>query len=365
MKTWKLLVAAVMALVMLFAVSALAEATPPEVIGPGPGYCTHSKTYEDYLKPTCTTDGHNWVVCANCGEHVSEEVIPATGHHMELAVEVVPATCTEAGREPIYDCTNDGCYYTEGGEVIEAMGHKMIESVPQVDPTCTEEGRTAIYDCAREGCYYTEGGEVIDALGHDVLVWAIKPATCTEPATETGICERCGEEIVVETAPALGHNWVDDEMFPAVAPTCTEDGLTAGQYCDRCWLVKAQEVVPALGHNWVKDEMFPAVAPTCTESGLTAGYYCDQCWLVKEQEVVDPLGHDWGKWVTVKEATETENGVQERTCDRCGATQTREVEWEGTMPETGVVTVPAAVLATMLVLSMGGYVVLKKRAIGE
>ena len=111
--------------------------------------------------------------------------------------------------------------------------------------------------------------------------------------------------------------------------------------------------------------MFPAVAPTCTESGLTDGYYCDQCWLVKEQEVVDPLGHDWGKWVTVKEATETENGVQERTCDRCGATQTREVEWEGTMPETGVVTVPAAVLATMLVLSMGGYVVLKKRAIGE
>ena len=69
---------------------------------------------------TCTTDGVEVRECHACGD-IEKRSIPATGHHMELAVEVVPATCTEAGREPIYDCTNDGCYYTEGGEVIEAM----------------------------------------------------------------------------------------------------------------------------------------------------------------------------------------------------------------------------------------------------
>ena len=48
MKTWKLLLAAMMALVMLFAVSALAEETPTE---PGPG-------------PACTEEDHaalEWV----------------------------------------------------------------------------------------------------------------------------------------------------------------------------------------------------------------------------------------------------------------------------------------------------------------
>ena len=56
------------------------------------------------------------------------------------------------------------------------------------------------------------------------------------------------------------------------------------------------------------------VAPTCTADGLTR-YICD-CGAVEEwrDEAIPAIGHTWGYWKTVKEATETEEGLKERTC---------------------------------------------------
>ncbi|MBQ3300991.1 MAG: hypothetical protein IJH04_02340, partial [Eggerthellaceae bacterium] len=40
---------------------------------------------------------------------------------------------------------------------------------------------------------------------------------------------------------------------------------------------------------------------------------------------VPALGHQWGEWTVVKPATETEEGLEERVCARCGAKETRAI----------------------------------------
>ena len=84
---------------------------------------------------------------------------------------------------------------------------------------------------------------------HTVTVWEVvtKP-TCTQPGTDKGICDVCGEEVTREVE-ATGHAWVPDEEFPAIEPTCTEDGRAAQYYCDMCWLLKGGETIPATGHT--------------------------------------------------------------------------------------------------------------------
>ena len=67
-------------------------------------------------------------------------------------------------------------------------------------------------------------------------------------------------------------------------------------------------------------------------------------------------------WKTIREATEDEPGEQERTCEVCGATQTREVDYQGDMPKTGVFTVPTGWLVAALALSLTGYVALKRKS---
>ena len=63
---------------------------------------------------------------------------------------------------------------------------------------------------------------------------------------------------------------------------------------------------------------------------------------------IEANGHSWSAWKTTKEATEEEDGTQERTCSVCGEKQTRTVAYEGTMPETGVFTLPTALLVSLL-----------------
>jgi hypothetical protein len=81
-----------------------------------------------------------------------------------------------------------------------------------------------------------------------------------------------------------------------------------------------------VAHTEVTDE---AVAPTCTETGLTEGKHCSVCnTVLVAQKTVKANGHSFGEWKTVKEATCTENGEQERTCS-CNEKEQQEI------PSTG------------------------------
>jgi hypothetical protein len=70
------------------------------------------------------------------------------------------------------------------------------------------------------------------------------------------------------------------------------------------------------------------VAATCTEAGsYDMVVYCTVCGeeLSRESFTVDALGHDWGEWEVTTPATCTAEGVETRTCARCGATETRPI----------------------------------------
>ena len=318
-------------------------------------YCPHEETtLINATEATCTVDGYTGdEQCNSCGEIAKQgEVIPATGHTLEVTNEAKAATCTNKGYTGDKACTV--CDYVETGSEIDALGHTE-EVVPGKAATCTETGlkdgkkcsvcgetllaqeeiaalgHTEVVDsavaptCTQIG--YTEGKhcsvcneilvpqEKVAALGHDMIIDAYKAPTCTADGFEEGEhCSRCDEVTVAQVIiPALGHDMVIDAY---VAPTCVLTGLTEGEHCSRCDdMTVAQEVIPALGHEIV---ILESVEATCTTTGLTEGKYCPVCKeTILAQNVVEALGHDMVIDAAVA-ATCTETGLTEGThCSRC------------------------------------------------
>lgn len=66
------------------------------------------------------------------------------------------------------------------------------------------------------------------------------------------------------------------------------------------------------------------VAPNCTEAGYTE-YRC-ACGECRREDEVAAVGHRFGPWETVKEATTTQTGLQERRCSGCEAHEERVIQ---------------------------------------
>lgn len=67
---------------------------------------------------------------------------------------------------------------------------------------------------------------------------------------------------------------------------------------------------------------------TCTSQGAKdVVFSCPACDLElgHSEEVIPSLGHSWGEWSVTKAPTETEPGIETRTCSRCSQTDTRSV----------------------------------------
>lgn len=396
MKTWKLLLAAMMALVMLFAVSALAEggdagdveeclhawddgvittyAKCNGEVGEITYTCTKcgatkiaaysGEPYEHntgawtvQTPATCAAEGVEVKVCSWCGDVRQSRAIPKTEDHKWEVVETVIPTC-DGEREGVVTskCTVCGATKTEAftGDEVEHNYGAWTVTTPA---TCVAEG---VESRVCSWCGKTETKAIaIDPAAHawDEGVTVYPTCDGEREGTVTYTCTLCGEiKVVPYEGDIVEHNFGAEHVYEGKEPTCQKEGL-AWIECSWCGL-KQDQILQKIDHNWVLDEEFPAIEPTCTEDGRAAQYYCDMCWLLKGGETIPATGHDWGEWKTIKEATEDEAGVQERTCANCGATQTREI---GTMPETGVATVPTAALVSLMVLAMGSYVVLKKK----
>ena len=387
---------------LLLALPALAEGTEGTLPGDptnetSEAHCPDSATGEHQIaddawvisvEPSCMV-GLRKGLCTACGR-VYNEVIPATGDHVWDEGEVTTApTCVDAGVKT-FKCTVCGETKTED---IPALDHDFsVEVTAEVPATCTTDGTTAVMKCSR--CNETEGGETIPATGHTVTTWElVEKATCSAEGKEKGVCDVCGQTVeqaipidpvahafdngvetpatctvdgkVVYTCklcnatqevaiPAPGHAW--DAGVETTAPTCETEGVKTFT-CTVCDDTKT-EVLPATGHK--PDAGKVTKEPTCTVDGVKT-YTCLVCGKHLD-EAIPAEGHDWGEWVTLRQATEEQNGEQERTCQVCGATQTREVQYKGDMPKTGVFTVPTAWLVAALALSLTGYIALKRRS---
>lgn len=65
------------------------------------------------------------------------------------------------------------------------------------------------------------------------------------------------------------------------------------------------------------------IAPTCETKGYTE-FTC-ACGMIAKNDFVSPLGHSNSDWTIIKEATEEETGLQERTCSTCGKVEQEEI----------------------------------------
>lgn len=107
--------------------------------------------------------------------------------------------------------------------------------------------------------------------------------------------------------------------------TCETAG-TQRLTCSACGTSKETEL-PALGHQF---ETVGVKAATCVENGYTGDQKCKTCGTTGEIGTVIPAtGHTWTDWRVVQAATETDDGVESRACNTCGAEECR------TIPNTG------------------------------
>ncbi len=300
---------------------------------------------ETTTEATCTTDGVKTYTCTKCNT-TKTETIAKLGHEHTSLVEKVDPTCTANGYVT-YKCIRCDDKVTS---IIEknADNHKFVTVT--VDPTCLEDGYTV------ETCEYCghEGTKTVNentALGHNEVTNETK-ATCVKAGSKITYCDRCNTIIKTESSAALGHDENRTNITPATCEGTGKDHVT----CSRCDY-EADETVDALGHDWNDGEIIVTgncetqqvtrytckrcgdtkdvltgeiakhnyeykgvVAPTCTEKGYDK-WVCSKCDDVNKRNLVDALGHDWGDWRIVSYPTETENGLQERFCQRdgCGA----------------------------------------------
>ena len=169
------------------------------------GACLHTGygTTKNTVPATCGADGRIDTVCANCGDVIATEVIPATGAHTFVFTKNVAPSCTEAGYD-LYTCRD--CGASEQRNVKPALGHKWDSGTVTTEPTETDPG-TMTYTCTVCGATKTE---VIPATGPHTHVWdegtvTVAP-TETTPGVRTYTCTVCGQtrtEIIPATGSAV------------------------------------------------------------------------------------------------------------------------------------------------------------------
>lgn len=296
---------------------------------------THSYTTE-VVAPTCTEDGYTLHVCA-CGNRYTDAQTPALGH--TYTATVIAPTCTTQG----YTEHTCACGERYADNFVSANGHawgewepldaetwtracsicgktqtKTEEEKPPVHEheykvtivaaTCTDGGYTEHRcDC---GEYYRDNETA--AKGHAFGAWEVeKEATEQEEGRLVRKCKNCSEteEKIVEK---LEH--VHAYTHETIEPTCTEKGYTV--YTCACGDGYRGDETAALGHKYEAT----LVKPTCTVQGYTQ-YSCGRCGDGYIADTVSANGHSWGAWVTVRDATESADGLKKRTCKVCNATE--------------------------------------------
>ena len=206
------------------------------------GACLHTGygTTKNTVPATCGADGRIDTICANCGDVIATEVIPATGAHTwdNGTVTTEPTETTPGVRT--FTCAV--CSQTKT-EVIPATGAHTFVFTKTVAPSCTEAGYD-LYTC--RDCGASEQRNSKPALGHK---WDSGTVTTEpnekDPGTMTYTCTVCGAT-KTEVIPATGpHTHVWDEGTVTVAPTETTPGVRT-YTCTVCGQTRT-EIIPATG----------------------------------------------------------------------------------------------------------------------
>lgn len=153
---------------------------------------------------------------------------------------------------------------------------------------------------------------------HSYVASPVAPG-CLEPGYMLHTCS-CGDYFEDQHVDPLGHDWSDWSV--AVEPTESLEGQKL-RTCHRCGCEDVQvlpPIPPAHTHSYTAQ----TVAPTCTQPGYTS-YLC-ACGDHYQDQPVDALGHAWSDWQVVTEPTVETEGLQQRYCSRCSASDSSTIE---------------------------------------
>ena len=306
-------------------------------------------------EPTCTHLGYTTYTCSVCQSSYVGDHVPTVPHSYQNNTCTVCGATKGAAAEVTLSFENDSCrtylsktqqVWSKDGIVVTNNKSSATSDVASyVNPVRFYSGSSITVEAGGSitkivfDCNSNSYASVLQkSIGNAAMLSADKVTVELDGSSDTYTVARLTAQVRVdsitvfcaEASEACRHaNFVVDQ---AVAPTCTKTGLTEGTHCTDCGeTLVAQQTVAALGHS---EETVPGKDATCTEEGLTSGKKCMACGtVIVAQETISAKGHIHGEWVVVKQATATEDGLQEKTC-ACGD-KISEV-----IPATGEVTSP-------------------------
>ena len=231
--------------------------------------CKHADT-EEVIKEavTCTKDGVTEVKCKKCGELIDTKTVKSTGHKFGEYKVVTEATCSKDG--------------------LKRRTCSVCNEVEEVKIPATGK--------------------------HTAVTEITKKATCTTAGEKVTKCSVCDKVLSTEEIPATGHKF--GEYKVVTEATCSKDGLKR-RTCSVCNEVEEVKISATGKHTAVTEITKKA---TCTTAGEKVTK-CSVCDKVLSTEEIPATGHKYSDYVIKKDATETEDGILERTCTVCGETE--------------------------------------------
>lgn len=163
----------------------------------------------------------------------------------------------------------------------------------------------------------TKDNDVKETCDHKYAIYS-NTATCEKSGTVVYKCTKCDKEYS-EASKALGHNFKNG--------VCTREGCNAK---DSSYTPPKTEN-KVTDNNTVNDNKQPPhthaytgevsrVEPTCGKPGSRV-MKCS-CGDTQTQTIPATGKHNYGEWIIKTQATETSEGMKERTCTVCGNSQT-------------------------------------------
>jgi hypothetical protein len=275
---------------------------------------------------TCTTAEIQRRDChcsEDCTAYETRETKPSLGgHNFTEQLGAVRSTCSTQGYIEYY-CSN--CGNVKVYEPLEADNHEgpYEDCSEYIAPTCCTEGLEANKRCS--ACkVQTYTGTTISATGNHIYGdwYATEAPTCCQEGVERRDCT-VGEAYETRVATPTGNHSFGD-WYVTLEPTCAITGIERRD----CTLGEAFETrdipvsdIHTYGNNWEIYE--PA---TCAAVGTEISY-CTVCFGAPiTREIPKTDDHSWRNWANVIVATCTTSGTEERVCNRCKATESRETE---------------------------------------
>lgn len=181
--------------------------------------------WETVTEATCKADGKKVLKCAECGEVIESQTVPAGPHTpSDWKVESEP-TCKTAGVK-YTECTVCGERLDEAS--IERLPHTPGDWVVSVEQSCKEPGQSWKFCTV---CNAAVDHMMYEKLPHKESEEKRIEPTCKDDGLKYTECTKCGDILSSETIAKLSHNLSAWEKVSAA--TC-QSGGTEVQKCTLC-----------------------------------------------------------------------------------------------------------------------------------